>query len=380
MAVAAPDIHFVQACDGPAFAGPGDGALCCGCGRALVQGYQPALFLGVAIQCGSCGAVTVTPPLAEGAPLPVAVFVALPTAQVVTATATVLAGQSVVGQAEAGRIAERCRPVTPGSNVYAVTGGWLDAVEATYLLHSGRALPVVGGEGFAGLTVHALGWAVGHLRGVVARDAGLGLANDATAAACCTVAGFMHFVATWSRHPLFPAMAATAGARGFCLHGLAQFAAAHMLAVQGNAIDFRLAPGDPSRIGGMALATGPEGRAAVRFVAFDRFEHPFGKAWTEASLRSAVEAEVAAAQGELNRRNAGLLVLSPGIALTGFDEALILAVQAAVRDLGRRNRGLMAVAPIVLRLLPGLEAGTVEFGYGFFPVPNRHYRGGIGLG
>ncbi len=142
--------------------------------------------------------------------------------------------------------------------------------------------------------------------------------NAPSSDAVCHVAGFLHFVATWSQHPLFPAMVATAGDRGFSLHGLALFAAAHSLAMMRNRIGFQ--------------------------------------------------------------RNPGLLLLSPGAALPGYDEALIEAVQFAVQSLGRKNRGLMGVAPIVLRLQALPDPHTVRFGYGLFPVVNRHYSGAGQIG
>ena len=196
-----------------------------------------------------------------------------------------------------------------------------------------------------------------------------------TAAACCHVAGFLHFVATWAHHPLFPAMAGTAADRGFSLHGLAPFAAAHCLTMQGNRISFPQVTGFPGRIDGFNLATGPTETISVVTDVFDRFEYPFGLPWDEARLRAAVLERISAAQGRINMRNPGLLLLSPGTALSGFDEALIRAIQAAIQAIGRKNRGLMAVAPLVLRLLPAAGAHAVQFGYGFFPIANRHYRG-----
>ena len=104
-------------------------------------------------------------------------------------------------------------------------------------------------------------------------------------------------------------------------------------------------------------------------------KYPFGQAWDEASLRSAVADRIGAMQGRINLRHPGVLVLSPGTALAGFDEALIEAVKASVQALGRKNRGLMAVAPIVLRLQALPDRHAIRFGYGFFPIANRHYRG-----
>jgi hypothetical protein len=84
---------------------------------------------------------------------------------------------------------------------------------------------------------------------------------------------------------------------------------------------------------------------------------------------------VSRAQGRINLKNPGILLLSPGVALSGFDEALIEAVKFAVQSAGRRNRGLMAVAPIVLRIRTTPDPRAVQFGYGLFPILNRHYRG-----
>ena len=82
-----------------------------------------------------------------------------------------------------------------------------------------------------------------------------------------------------------------------------------------------------------------------------------------------------AAQGRINLRNPGVLLLSPGTVLGGFDEALIEAVKASLHGLGRKNRGLLAVAPIVLRLQTLPDPHAVRFGYGLFPISNRHYGG-----
>ena len=169
-------------------------------------------------------------------------------------------------------------------------------------------------------------------------------------------------------------MAATAADRGFSLHALAPFAAAHCLTMQGNRISFPPVTGS-GRIERFNLATGPTETIAVLTDVFDRFEYPFGLSWTEAGLRAAVLERISAAQGHINMRNPGLLLLSPGTALGGFDEALIRAVQAAMQAVGRKNRGLMAVAPLVLRVLPAAQPHAVQFGYGFFPIANRHYRG-----
>ncbi len=58
--------HFVQVGAAPVFRGAGIGDLSCGCGSVLIEGYLPANFLAIRIQCFRCGAVTGTPGLPDG--------------------------------------------------------------------------------------------------------------------------------------------------------------------------------------------------------------------------------------------------------------------------------------------------------------------------
>lgn len=357
----------------------GAGAFACGCGQVLIQGYDSARFLSVGIACGRCGALSVTPGLPDGQAPPFAVVIAEPIAEPRTQTITLPPSAFVAGRAEMSRITALYQPVTPAGNVYRMTPEVLDGLAEAYGRHVGAALPVGAGpaeDPFAGMAEDALGWAVGHLRERMRNPDWACLEDTATAAASCHAAGFLHFLASWSHHPLFSAMLATAAERGFSLHGLAPFAAAHCLTMQGNTVGFPGATAE--RIEGISLATGPTETLAVLLEVFDRFEYPHGQPWDAARLRAAVQEVLGAAASRLNLRNPGVLVLSPGLALAGFDEALIAAVQAGVQAVGRRHRGLMAVAPVVLRLLPAAgDKQAVQFGYGFFPVLNRHYRGKV---
>ncbi len=361
--------HFVQAGDGPVLLGDGGGALSCACGQLLIEGFNASRFLAIGIQCGRCGVVTTTPALPEGVLPPRSAIVAAPSMEPRGAPMTVPSGVSVVGQAEMARLQTLFQPVSP-EPVYRIGPALLDEAEAA----TGASLADAKGD-------HRLSRAVAFLR--EAMSDGRALVSDAPVAAALTqVIGFLHFVATWSRHPLFPTILATAGERGFDLHGLAPFAAAHSLMMMGNRVRFPEPSGHPARIDGFDLVTGLADTVGVHVVVFDRFEYPSGDPWDPTSLLVAVSEVVAAAQGRINLRNPGVLVLSPGNALAGFDQALIAAVQEAVSGLGRRNRGLMGVAPVVLRLQALPDPDLVRFGYGIFPASNRHYRGegAIGMG
>jgi hypothetical protein len=372
------EIHFVQVQEAPILIGCGAGTLSCTCGNILIERFQPAQFLGVAIQCAGCGTVTTTPSLAEGKMPPASLIVAEPSREPRSGTMTVPERAAVVGRAEMERLGDLFRPLTPRDTIYQMSPDLLDQAVAAFERHVGGALPQIEADhsdAFTGLREHALAWAVRHLRARMRDEAWACMEDAPTANAVTHVAGFLYFVATWSRHPLFPAMAATAGDRGCSLHGLALFAAAHSLAMAGNRVAFREPTGYLSRFENFDLATGATDVVPVQFEVFDRFEFPFGHPWDHASLRAAVSDLVAGAQGRINLRNPGLVLLSPGSALPGYDEALIEAVKVTMQSLGRKNRGLMAVAPIVLRLQAVPDPHAVRFGYGLFPVPNRHYIG-----
>ena len=266
----AADVHFVQGQDAPILIGSGDGTLPCACGAVLIEGFRPAQFLGVGIQCARCGAVTTTAALPDGDMLPRALITAEPTAQPRTTAMTVPVDAAVVGRTEMDRLGTLFRPATPPDTVYHISAALLDQAAAAFECHLGRPLPAVEGhlsrplpvvganpsDAFAGLRDHALAWAVRHLRARI-QDPSWACVEDApTANAVLHVTAFLHFVATWSRHPLFPVMAETADERGFSLHGLALFAAAHSLAMAGNRIGFQKPLGYPSRIGGFDLAVG----------------------------------------------------------------------------------------------------------------------------
>jgi hypothetical protein len=372
-----PEVHFVQGGDAPALVGAGDGALSCSCGNVLIEGFEPAQFLGVGIQCARCGAVTTSQPLPEGKMLPAFVSTAEPSAERRARAMKVPPQVALVGRAEMDRLGTLFRPATPDPT-YHLSSVLLVQAEAAFERHVGGTLPAVAADpanAFVGVREHALSWAVRHLRTRMLRGSWACMDDAPTASAVDHVTGFLHFVATWWRHPLFGVMAATVGERGCSLHGLAPFAAAHALALMGNRIGFDEPSGYPPRLDGFNLAVGATEVVRVHLEVFDQFEFPFGQPWDPAGLRAAVLEVAAAAQGRINLRNRGLLLLSPGTALQGYDEALIEAVQVAMQSVGRKNRGLMAMAPIVLRLQALPDPHSVRFGYGLFPVTNRHYSG-----
>jgi hypothetical protein len=283
-------------------------------------------------------------------------------------------GATQAGGVELQRLQSQFQP-SPPDGIYQVSPSLLDEAEASFQALTGAALPTIQAtrdDPFSGLTAHPLGWAVGRLRDRLATADWRCMEDAPTSNAVTLVTGFLHFAATWSGHPLFPAMAATAAGTGFSLHGLAPYAAAHCMIMMGNQITFadpetRLGP-----IDGFVLAA-KGGPVKVHIETFDRFEYPFGQPWDQTALRAAAAGAIEAAQSRINLRNPGSLILSPGTALDRFDWALIQAIKELIPTLGRKNRGLMAVAPVVLRLQAVQDPRAIRFGYGCFPVVNKHY-------
>jgi hypothetical protein len=381
--------HFVQRGDAPVFVADGTDTLACRCGRStLVQFYDPARFLAIDIQCGQCGAITSTPGLPDGAASPAAVVAARRGGETPPSTTRLAGGTAIIGQEELERLTALYQPRTPASNLYAITDATLDSIAAAYdRLTDGlfadhlAAVQRDAAGPFPGLRAFPLAWAIAHLRARL-RDPGWSgcFATDADAAATVHVAALHHFIACWSGHPLFAAMTTHAAQGRFSLHALAPFAAAKCLADLGNRIAFPLPDGTPARVSGFAIAVGPTDQVAVHVDLFDPFEWPHGKPWTPPILHAAVEEVLAGTQARINLRRPGLLLLSPGVAKDDFDPSLIEAIRHAVQAKGRRHRGLMAMGTILLRLQPTAKPDEARFGYGLFPIANRHYAGGSILG
>lgn len=373
MAVTAARPHFVQVGNAAVFVGTGASALTCACGQTLIEGYDQPRYRAVAIRCGACREITETPGLPAGRTMPAPILAAEEAGEFVSGR-VLPEGTTLFGRAEMDRVLGLYQPRTPANNVYAFSGALLDDAEAASRRLTGVPLPEVAGGFEEGLAQHALAWSLRHLRERLEGGSWACLEDPPTSIACVTVAAFQHFTATWQMHPMFPVMVDTAAARGFSVHGLALFAAAHCLIMQKNPVGFP----DPSpvtrQIEALRLAISPARSVDVVPHVFGRFEVPWGRPWTPDTLRRAVQDAIEAEQGRINPKHPGMLLLSPGAALAGFDEALIQAVQAVVQAVGGRHRSLMGVAPIVLRLFPAKAPTEVQFGYGFFPVENRHFR------
>ena len=377
--------HFIQVGDDPAIIGEGTDDLRCQCGQSvLVKGYLPFNLLGIDIRCSRCGAITTTPGLLAETVPPAAVTPIDRRDQPLPRPATVARLTALASHEELARLTRLYAPQTPPSDRCAIDATLLDLVEADYdRLSGGRldehlgAVAAAGSGPLAGFRSHPLAWAVRHLRATHGAPGWTWFGTDEGSAATTIVGAFRHFVACWSHHPLFPAMAAAAADRGFSLHATAVFGAAKCLSDSGNRIAFTAPDPADGRVTDFSLAIGPTERWAVRVEVFDAFEWPFGKPWDQGTLRSAVTASVTAAQSRINLRHPGLLVLSAGAARSAFDQPLVEAINDAVQSHGSRNRGLAAVCAIMPKLVETEKPNEARFSFAFYPIANRRFIGEI---
>ena len=236
--------------------------------------------------------------------------------------------------------------------------------------HVGASPPAMGSEhgGFP------FAWALLRLRQQIGRPGWSWLQQDDDALAAMHVAAFQHFLHCWGQHPLLARLASPLAERGRFLRTMAGFATAKLLFDAGNRVGFALPiPGRTdvqlqfSTAGGEPLSLATLAPEALQWRERDRRSPHV--------LRSAVVDALASAQGRVNARNPGIVVLSVSILQPDFDQALVDAIHAAFRSVGRRHRGVAAVAVVMPKVLPAGQPDRIGFGYAFYPIRNPHFAG-----
>jgi len=388
---ASPDraAHFVQVGADPVFVGEGAAGLDCPCGRStLVRGYQPGALLAIAIQCARCGAVTTTAGVPEGEVPPQGVRVVERAWTPMPSLFVLSPGLVLCDRDEFLRVDALCRPHLVPAAPFEVSAATIAALSAEHdrlggerlsggrLVEHRQAAQQGAGDVASGLPPLTLAWALGQLAAGVEQPGWSCMAQDADVAATAQLGAFREFLLTWSGHPLFPAMDAGAAAAGFSTHALAVFAAARCLAEAGNRVGFTRPPnlGDP--FDGFHVETTPTERMPVAVRRFDRFDWPGGQGADSAMVRATATHLLGAAQGRLNARQPGVLVLSVGAVRGRDDYPIIEGVATALRTRGRRHRGLAGVAVILPKLERGARPGEVMFAWRFMPLANPHHTGG----
>ena len=333
----------------------------------LISGYEARNFLGVAIQCAACGTIAQTPALLPGAPVPSAVTVL--TRGAAGSPTTIAAGTVLIGQEEATRLAGLFQPRRTDADTHTIGEAMLDDIA----FQQQRWTDVPLDPSPAAYKDQPLAWAVAHLRERLRDPDWIWFQTDADMVALTVAAAFRDLFASWSHHPQFPAMIATAAAEGFSLHAGAFFGAAKAITVSGTRIGFATTPGPRPSIAELRIVIGEHDTMQVAVSRFDRFEWPDNRDVTQAVLRAAVTDAIASVQGRINRLHPGMLILSPGASDGTIDQLLADSMTAIVAAQGKRNRGLAAVAAILPRVLLTGKPREARFGYNFLPVSNKAF-------
>jgi hypothetical protein len=371
--------HFVQTGDAPIFTGQGTGELRCRCGQSvLVRGYDPSNFLGIDLRCASCGAVTTTPGLSALNRPPEQVVPVDRDAAAPPAGSTIEAHQAYAGREELDRAMALFRPRGPESNRVTISDAFLDGIVADYDRLTNGALAghlatvavAEAAKPLTGYRPYPLSWAIRTLRAGIRDPDWSPIATSPASVATTLVGAFRYFLDSWSQHPLFPAMVATAADTGFSLHGMALFATAKCLADSGNRVGF-LPPRDGSgRLRQFALAMGDGAPLTCAMDVFDRYAWPHGEDWQSGDLHQRVVDSLMASKGQINLRHPGMIVLSPGATREEMEQPLVDAIHGAFHSHGRRYRHVTAVSVILAKIRATQDRDTVRFGYSFYPVPN----------
>jgi hypothetical protein len=363
--------HYTQIAGSPAITGTGFGLFGCRCGHSLlIAGYEPRNFLDIAIQCGTCGHISETPGLPEGAPPPLALTVLDRGTE--SPPATLAAGTALISREETDRLAAFWQPRATESDPHVISDALLDDAEFQQRRWTGQPLDPAPG----GYQDHALAWAVAHFRGRLRDPEWTGFSEDTDMVAVAVIAAFRDLFASWVHHPLFGVMIATAAAQGFSLHAMAMFGAAKSLAFAGNRVAFVPAVGSGGRGASFQVLLGPGEQMSVAVNRFNRFEWPDGAEATPQSVRAAVIEAMASVQGSINRLRPGMLVLSAGAVEGTLEQMFVDAIVSAIGSHGKRHRGLAAVSVIFPKIVMTGRRREVRFGYSFYPVTNRNHSVG----
>jgi hypothetical protein len=370
--------HFIQVGGAPAFTGAGSTDLACPCGSVLITGYLPANFRAIRIQCFRCGAITSTPGLPEGEILPWSAVPIERRQEPIVTPSTVARGAVLACRTETARCYALTRPRDAPAEPIMLSQAVLESAAREYdRLTGGRLAEHIDASPPGMGQEHGdfpFAWAMLRLRQQIGRPEWSWLQQDDDAMAAMYVAAFQHLLHCWGQHPLLAQLASPLAEPGRFLRTMTGFATAKLLFDAGNRVGFSLQTA--GRVDLQLHFSTPAGEPlALAMVAPDTLQ------WRERDrrgaqiMRSAVADALAEAQGRVNSRKPGIVVLSASILQPDFDQALVDGIHAAFRSVGRKHRGVAAVAVVMPKILPAGLPDRVGFGYAFYPIRNPHFSG-----
>jgi hypothetical protein len=357
------------------FRGSGWDDLACRCGSILIQGFLPANFLAIRIQCFRCGAVTATPGLPEGEVLPRST-VAVPAAQTPMVTTSAIAGGAVLACEEATTRDYRAtqpaslpdEPLLLSRTLLESSADDYDHLTGGRLAEHAAASPTPEG---AEQGPYPFAWSVLRLRERIGRPGWAWLHQDDDAMAAMYVVAMHHLMQCWGRHPLLARICAPLAAPDRFIRTITGFATAKLLFDAGNRVGFSPAPGDVD----LHFMTVDDEPLSLALLAPDALQWRQKERRSPEVFRTAVTEALGAVQGRVNRSRPGIVVLGVSILQPDFDQMVVDAIHAAFQAVGRRHRGVAAVAVVMPKVLPAGHPDWLGFGYAFYPIRNPRFAG-----
>jgi hypothetical protein len=305
--------------------------------------------------------------------------VPLPPDEVPAVTTKIIpVGAVLASGAQVERTYALTRPQEPPAEAMVLSADTLEMVGAAYDRLTGGQLAA-----HRTASPHAMGsahgaypfaWSLARLREQVGGPGWSWFQHNDDALAAMHIASMQHCIACWGRHPSFAELAAPLAAPGQFLRSMARFAVAKLLFDAGNRVGFTLPSPTPTDVP-LHFAT-PDGNAlTLALRAPDALQWRERDRRTPQSLRAAVIEALASAQGQVNARKPGIVLLSASILIPDFDQALVNAIHVAFRSAGRKHHGVAAVGVIIPKVMPAGSPEQVGFGYAFYPMRNPHFAG-----
>jgi hypothetical protein len=371
--------HFIQVGDVSPFIGTGIGDLLCRCGQSiLIKGYLPANFLAIRIKCFRCGAITTTPGLPEGEILPRSAVAIAPNEVPAVVSTDVRRGAVLACQDAIARSFGLTRPRDAPAEATLLSRSVLESVAQEYDrltdgglgAHMNASPPAMG----AVQGDYPFAWAILRLRQRIDQPGWSWLQQNDDALATMFVVAVQDFLHCWGQHPSIARLASPLAEPGHFLRTMTGFATAKLLFDAGNRVGF--IPPTPGHADVQLHFSTAAGEAlSLAMLAPDALQWKERDRRSPQVIRSAVVDALAAAQGRVNSRNPGVVVLSVSILQPDFDQALVDGIHAAFRAVGRKHRGVAAVSAIMPKVMPAGQPDRVGFGYAFYPIRNPHFAG-----
>jgi len=369
----------MQVRDAPVFIGAGPAELNCRCGNSLlISGYAPENFLAIRIRCFRCGNVTTTPGLAAGEILPSDAILTDRSDLPVFSPSSIAPGAVLACRDEVTGSYRLTQPGKPQSEAMLVSPGVLEATAAAYdRLTGGRLAEHIVASPDAMQPEHGdypFAWSVQRLRAQIGKPGWSWLHQDDDAMATMHVAAMWHCLACWGGHPLLGQLVAPLAVAGQFLRVMTGLATAKLLFDAGNRVGFSLPIAAQSDMQ-LHFRTAAGEALSLALRSPDALQWRERNRRTPRVLRNAAETAVVSAQGQVNNRKPGIVVLGASILQPDFDQMVVDGINAMFRAVGRKHRGVAGVAVVMPKVLPTGRLDNVGFGYAFYPLLNPDFDG-----